>query len=208
VLRAARCLAELGGCRSRLREMAQARSSATAGACPCGNETLPSPNKRGRNGLSLSILTAQPVPDPAATTWSQRLRSRGWEGQYHIKLTSGALILKTPPPRVGQPIIYFVSEQTEIRKTNNISLSWGAAAQDRETRRRLAAWLPLAPVETKPISEQVQTERIDSVRALLLGFARQAIWQNPELSRHPVQMPPPGRTDCGPGGRRSTIPHR
>jgi hypothetical protein len=30
---------------------------------------------------------------------------------------------------------------------------------------------------------------------------------NPELSRRPVQMPPPGRTDCGPGGRGGTIPY-
>jgi hypothetical protein len=37
--RAARRLSELGGCSSRQREMAQARSSATAGACHCGNET-------------------------------------------------------------------------------------------------------------------------------------------------------------------------
>jgi hypothetical protein len=35
-----------------------------------------------------------------------------------------------------------------------VSLSWGAAAQDREKWRKLAAWLSLAPVETNPISEQ------------------------------------------------------
>jgi hypothetical protein len=59
-----RRLAELGGCRSRWRVMAQARSSATAGACPCGNETNPSPNKRGRNGLSLSMLSRRPIQLP------------------------------------------------------------------------------------------------------------------------------------------------
>jgi hypothetical protein len=26
------------------------------------------------------------------------------------------------------------------------------------------------------------------------------------LSRRPIQLPPPGRNDCGPGGRRGTIP--
>jgi hypothetical protein len=42
-----------------------------------------------------------------------------------------------------------------------VSLSWGAAAQDREKWRKLAARLPLSPVpvETKPISEQARTER-------------------------------------------------
>jgi hypothetical protein len=45
-----------------------------------------------------------------------------------------------------------------------VSLSWGAAAQDREKWRKLAARLPLAPVpvETKPISEQARTERTQS----------------------------------------------
>jgi hypothetical protein len=27
------------------------------------------------------------------------------------------------------------------------------------------------------------------------------------LSRPPIQLPPPGRNDCGPGGRRGTIPY-
>jgi hypothetical protein len=27
------------------------------------------------------------------------------------------------------------------------------------------------------------------------------------LSRRPIQLPPPGRNDCGPGGRRGTIPY-
>jgi hypothetical protein len=49
-----------------------------------------------------------------------------------------------------------------------VSQSWGAAAQDREKWRKLAARLPLAPVpvETKPISEQAHTERTRSVRAV------------------------------------------
>jgi hypothetical protein len=48
-----------------------------------------------------------------------------------------------------------------------VSLSWGAAAQDREKWRKLAARLPLAPVtvETKPISEQARTERTQSEHA-------------------------------------------
>jgi hypothetical protein len=88
--RAARRLAELGGCRSRQREIARARSSVTAGAR--GNEThLRTSESGGRNGLSLSIGLCQ------------------------------------------------------------------------------------------------------------------ATWQYPELSRRPVQVPPPDRTDCGPGGRRGTI---
>jgi hypothetical protein len=42
--------------------------------------------------------------------------------------------------------------------------------------------------------------------SLSTGFC-QATWPYPELSRRPVQMPPPGRNDCGPGGRRGTIPY-
>jgi hypothetical protein len=57
--RAARHLAALGGCRSRQRDLAQARSSATAGACPCLWKRNPSPNKRRRNGLSLSTGLCQ-----------------------------------------------------------------------------------------------------------------------------------------------------
>jgi hypothetical protein len=52
-----------------------------------------------------------------------------------------------------------------------------------------------------PISEQAQTERTQSEHWALPGNL-----QYPELSRRPVQMPPPGSTDCGPGGRRGTIP--
>jgi hypothetical protein len=46
-----------------------------------------------------------------------------------------------------------------------VSLSWGAAAQDREKWRALAARLSPAPVETKPISEQARTERTQSDHA-------------------------------------------
>jgi hypothetical protein len=73
-----------------------------------------------------------------------------------------------------------------------VLLSWGAAAQDREKWRKLAARLPLAPVEAKPISEQ------RGGNGLSLSL----------LSRRPFQLPPPGRNDCGPGGRRGTIPYR
>jgi hypothetical protein len=41
-----------------------------------------------------------------------------------------------------------------------VSPSWGAAAQDREKWRKLAARLPLAPVETNPISEQAQMDSV------------------------------------------------
>jgi hypothetical protein len=48
-----------------------------------------------------------------------------------------------------------------------VSLSWGAAAQDREKWRKLAARLPLAPVTvgTKSISEQARTEQTQSEHA-------------------------------------------
>jgi hypothetical protein len=45
------------------------------------------------------------------------------------------------------------------------SLSWGAAAQDRENWRKLTARLPLAPVETNRISEQARTKRTQSEHA-------------------------------------------
>jgi hypothetical protein len=51
------------------------------------------------------------------------------------------------------------------------------------------------PVETKPISEQARKERTQSEPCLSM------------LSRRPIQLPPLGRNDCGPGGRRGTIPY-
>jgi hypothetical protein len=77
-----------------------------------------------------------------------------------------------------------------------VSLSWGAAAQDREKWRKLAARLPLAPVpvETKPISEQARTERTQSEHAQTAP--------DPAATTNPL-----GRNDCGPGGRRGTIPY-
>jgi hypothetical protein len=77
-----------------------------------------------------------------------------------------------------------------------VSLSWGAAAQDREKWCKLAARLPLAPVpvETEPISEQLNKRGRNGLSLSM-------------LSRRPIQLPPPGRNDCGPGGRRGTIPY-
>jgi hypothetical protein len=76
--RAAQRLAELGGCRSRQREMAQARSSATgtAGACRAVPVETKPISEQARTERTQSEH-AQSALDPAATTWSQRLRSRG-----------------------------------------------------------------------------------------------------------------------------------
>jgi hypothetical protein len=74
----------------------------------------------------------------------------------------------------------------------DVSLSWGAAAQDEEEWLKLAARPPLASVETKSISNK------RGRKGLSLSM----------LSQRPIQMPPPGRNDCGPGGRRGTIPIR
>jgi hypothetical protein len=74
-----------------------------------------------------------------------------------------------------------------------VSPSWETAAQDKEKWRKLAARLPLAPVETKTISEHARTERTGSLSM---------------LSRRPVQLPPPGRNDCGPVGRTGATPYR
>jgi hypothetical protein len=78
--RAARRVAELGGCRSRQREMAQARCSATAGACPCGNET----HKRGRNGLSLRMLSRRPIQLPSPGRNDCSPGGRPQEGHHNL----------------------------------------------------------------------------------------------------------------------------
>jgi hypothetical protein len=74
-----------------------------------------------------------------------------------------------------------------------VSLSWGAAAQDREKWRKLAArycWrLSLWKRNPSPNKR--------GRNGLSLSM----------LSRRPIQLPPPGRNDCGPGGRRRTIPY-
>jgi hypothetical protein len=77
--RAARRLAELGGCRSRPREMAQARSSAAAGACRGGgNEPSLRTSTDGTDSqsLSLSMTSWRPIQLPPPHTWSQRSRVR------------------------------------------------------------------------------------------------------------------------------------
>jgi hypothetical protein len=59
-----------------------------------------------------------------------------------------------------------------------VSPSWGAAAQDKEKWRKLAARLPLAPEETKPISEQARTEYAPGPAAttyLVVTIAAQAV---------------------------------
>jgi hypothetical protein len=63
-------------------------------------------------------------------------------------------------------LIGFNSDNTNrVAVQRGVSQSWGAAAQDKEKWRKLAAGLPLALVETKPISEQARTERTQSEHA-------------------------------------------
>jgi hypothetical protein len=56
----------------------------------------------------------------------------------------------------------FNTDRAAVQRGVSPLVSWGAAAQDKEKWRKLAARLPLAPVETNPISEQARTERTQS----------------------------------------------
>jgi hypothetical protein len=81
--RAARRLAELGAAAQDREKWRKLAARLPLAPVPVGTKPishLPSPNKRGRNRertQSEHALIAQPAPDQAATTWSQRLRSRG-----------------------------------------------------------------------------------------------------------------------------------
>jgi hypothetical protein len=87
------------------------------------------------------------------TSWVDAPRCRGRAPSYGHDLTREL------------QLIGFNTDRAAVQL--GVSLSWGAAAQDKEKWRKLAARLPLAPVpvETKPISEQARTERTQSEHA-------------------------------------------
>jgi hypothetical protein len=93
------------------------------------------------------------LPRKFLTSWVDAPRCRGRAHSYGHDLTREL------------QLIGFNTDRAAVQL--GVSLSWGAAAQDREKWRKLAARLPLAPVpvETKPISEQARTERTQSEHA-------------------------------------------
>ena len=93
------------------------------------------------------------LPRKFLTSWVDAPRCRGRAYSYGHDLTREL------------QLIGFNTDRAAVQL--GVSLSWGAAAQDREKWRKLAARLPLAPVpvETKPISEQARTERTQSEHA-------------------------------------------
>jgi hypothetical protein len=86
------------------------------------------------------------------TSWVDAPRCRGRAHSYGHDLTREL------------QLIGFNIDRVAVQR--GVSPSWGAAAQDKEKWRKLAARLPLATVETKPISEQqARTERTQSEHA-------------------------------------------
>jgi hypothetical protein len=96
------------------------------------------------------------LPRKSLTSWVDALRCKGRAHSY------GRHDLTRDLQLVG-----FNTDRADVHL--GVSLSWGAAAQDREKWCKLAALLLLAPVETKPISEQAQTERTQSGHWALPG---------------------------------------
>jgi hypothetical protein len=91
------------------------------------------------------------LPRKFLTSWVDAPRCRGRAHSYRHDLTREL------------QLIGFHTDRAAVQR--GVSPSWGAAAQDREKWRKLAAGLPLAPVETKPISEQARTEQTQSEHA-------------------------------------------
>jgi hypothetical protein len=93
------------------------------------------------------------LPRKFLTSWVDAPRCRGRAHSYGHDLTRKL------------QLIGFNTDRAAVHL--GFSLSWGAAAQDRDKWRKLAARLQLAPVsvETKPISEQARTERTQSEHA-------------------------------------------
>jgi hypothetical protein len=98
------------------------------------------------------------LPRKFITSWFHALRCRGRAHSYGHHLTREL------------QLIGFNTDRAAVQL--GVSLSWGAAAQDKEMAQAhstLAARCPVAPVETKPISEQARTERTQSEHWALPG---------------------------------------
>jgi hypothetical protein len=123
--------------------------------------------------------------------WTGRgsLASSPRRGLTHLAAQTGTL-LRADLKRELQ-LIGFNTDRAAVQL--GVSLSWGAAAQDREKWRKLAARLPLAPVpvETKHISEEAHTERTQSEHAQLAPDPAATTWSQRLRSR----------------GSRGTIPY-
>jgi hypothetical protein len=91
------------------------------------------------------------LPRKFLTSWVDAPRCRGRAHSYRHDLTRELQLIGFNTDRAAALL--------------GVSPSWGAAALDEEKWRKLAARLPLAPVETKPISEQARTERTQSEHA-------------------------------------------
>jgi hypothetical protein len=105
--------------------------------------------------VSREVTSWCPVTRKFLTSWVDAPRCRGRAHSYGHDLTRD---LK---------LIGFNLDRAAVQL--GVSLSWAAAAQHREKWRKLAARLPLAPVETKPISEQAQTKQTQSEHGALPG---------------------------------------
>ena len=90
------------------------------------------------------------LPRKFLTSWVDAPRSRGRAHSYGHDLTHEL-------EQIG-----FNLDRAAVQL--GVSQSWGAAAQDRDTWRKL-----VTPVETKPISEQARTERTQSEHWTLPG---------------------------------------
>jgi hypothetical protein len=104
------------------------------------------------------------LPRKFLTSWVDAPRCRGRARSYGHDLAREL------------QLIGFNTDRAAVQL--GVSLSWGAAAQDREEWRKLTARLPLAsvPVETKPISEQARTERTQSEHAQLAPDPAATTW--------------------------------
>jgi hypothetical protein len=93
------------------------------------------------------------LPRKFLTSWVDAPRCRGRAHSYGHDLSREL------------QLIGFNTDRAAVQL--GVSLSWGAAAQDREKWRNLAARLPLAPVpvETNPISGEARTEWSQSKHA-------------------------------------------
>jgi hypothetical protein len=115
----------------------------------------------------LGLTSLDQVISNRKLRWAGHVRRMDWSRLPRKFLTSwvdaprcretGTLLLCGHDVTCELQLIGFDIDRAAVQL--GVWLSWGAAAQDREKWRKLAAWLPLAPVETKPISEQAQTER-------------------------------------------------
>jgi hypothetical protein len=86
------------------------------------------------------------LPRKFPTSWVDAPRCRGRAHSYGHDLSHLTRELQ---------LIGFNTDRAAVQR--GVSPSWGGAAQDKEKCRKLAARLPLAPVGTKPNSEQAMT---------------------------------------------------